>query len=1036
MSQRLRALTSEGRSAVVTALSLIGAELVVVTVLRWDTIASLWELQFGTLWMLPAALLTLSAVSSLWLIWLHTVARPTTRDRVLAALQLAVFGLAVGYGVSTGRHFELWWRRAGFVAVCAGAAAWIAWVSVPGLRRWMQPRNWTAMAAAVLGAALCEAVNLVVLVRLYPAFHLALSALALGCLAFVVRCASGTTRASLGWKSVLPVAVTVILAATALLPASERLARFDNFRLVLSESAPTLSHAVRVAAWLSPPPPIEEGIETQVRGDVGVGVSLAGRDVMLITIDAVRADHVGAYGYDRPTTPNIDRLAAEGARFEWAYCATPHTSYSMTSLMTGKYIRPLLLQGTGQTSDTWASLLRTYEYRTAAFYPPAVFFIDKARFEQFEKTNLGFEYQKKEFLEGDARVAQVAEYVEQQGVDQPLFVWVHLFGPHEPYERHPGFDFGDRDVDRYDSEIAAADATVGKLVSAFRKQRPGAVVVVSSDHGEEFGDHGGRYHGSSVYEEQVRVPLVISAPGAIEPSVIDVPVQSIDLLPTVVGALGVPLRPRIRGRDLGPLLADGRRSDERGFAYAETDEHALLAEGSLRLVCQRKLGACRLYDLKDDPKQQKDASPRLPDEAARLRQRLQQLNASHGHYERDGLRAEGKGWPTAILRGIAGDGDAAMEIAELLDDADVQIRQKAAETLLQLQHPETAASLRLALDRDEDDTVRRLAALTLTRLGQGASLTMELLQDADARWRRWAALTLAESGDDRGENELIAWWMSGERSFEESTAILGAFGKIRSRMAVGPLLSALNDVRLRPHIARTLALIGDDAARGRLAQALGKEPYQTARVALAEALVSLGADNELVVPLRRWLGVPDPLQGGLGMAAQAGILEHLGGPSKSDLRTLKRNAELGELVRLIVPKCGNGKGVRLLARAKNPTGAPAALRVGLPHGMFSYDAEGKLRKARKIPEIHPKMQVRLEFPASPEARELHLEVPGEFGLAAGRASHLVVLAERGLELEALALVPFADELRPRRGAASEEKGSKTPPQAGNVAGNQ
>src|SRR5690606_13171204 len=105
----------------------------------------------------------------------------------------------------------------------------------------------------------------------------------------------------------------------------------------------------------------------------------------------------------------------------------PHTSYSVTSLLTGKYIRPLLLQGAGADSETWASLLRTYGYRTAAFYPPAVFFIDSERFASFEQSNLGFEYQKKEFLEGAPRVEQVRSYVDAQSSDQKLFVWVHLF---------------------------------------------------------------------------------------------------------------------------------------------------------------------------------------------------------------------------------------------------------------------------------------------------------------------------------------------------------------------------------------------------------------------------------------------------------------------------------------------------------------------------------------------------------------------------------------------------------------------------------
>ena len=92
----------------------------------------------------------------------------------------------------------------------------------------------------------------------------------------------------------------------------------------------------------------------------------------------------------------------------------------------------------------------------------------------------------------------------------PLFLWVHFFEPHEPYVVHPDHLFtGGRsaDEDAYDGEIATADDGIGRIVRLLRARRPGAVVIVTADHGEEFGDHGGRYHGTTVYEEQVRVPL-------------------------------------------------------------------------------------------------------------------------------------------------------------------------------------------------------------------------------------------------------------------------------------------------------------------------------------------------------------------------------------------------------------------------------------------------------------------------------------------------------------------------------------------------
>lgn len=1032
---------------VLTALLGFALELTTVAIFAWTLIAGSWELQWGSAWLAPFAFGMLALTAALWLPLVRSLLRPHRYSAHVVAGWFALYGALVVYGLSSGRHFDLWWRRAGVLGIGALGLGWAGWVLTPHFLHYKQARPRFLLGAGALLLLLVEGLNRWLLVRLYPEFHAALAFGAVGLLSLCVglvnsravaaspsvesgakAAGAAPPRVSLGaWLVCL---LALLLAPLATLPALKRLARFDNFRLVLLEQAPVLGQVVRLSSWVVPPESLEasdDGLElVHAAADAGrKGPSLAGRDVLLVTLDALRADHVGAYGYGRPTTPAIDALAKSGARFEWAYASTPHTSYSVTSLMTGKYMRPLLQQGAGLDSETLAEVLRSYGYRTAAFYPPAVFFIDQARFDHFEQGQLGFEYQKKEFLEGEGRVAQVREYLAAQPSDQRVLIWVHLFGPHEPYLAQPDFDFGPRDIDRYDGEIAAADATLGQIVSDFRARRPNGVVVVSADHGEEFGEHGGRYHGSSVYEEQVRVPLVISAPGAIGQRVVDVPVQGIDVMPTLLRALDIPVRPRVRGRDLGPLLldappldtADGeapKKSNE-GFAYAETEEQSLLASGALRLVCERKLGACRLFDLKTDPAQKIDLSSKRPSDVERLRKRLQGLNATHGQFERQGLRAEGQGWPAAIQRGLTGDGDAALEIAELLDDADVSVRKKAAETLFRLRRPETAAGLRLALLRDEDPEVQRFAALGLTRLGQGASLAIELLSDPEQRWRRWAALAFAEAGDGRGRHELVAWWMSGQRSYEESRELLAAFEKLKTDDAVWPLITSLGDVRLRPFIAQTLAKIGDDTARGPLAKALGDEPYQTARVALAQALLALDAETELVMPMRRWLGVPDPLEGGLALVTQAGILEHVGGPDSKDLKRLLQNAELGELVRLIVPKTGNGTGLRLLVRAKNTAPEPRKVWVGLSRGVFSYDSEGKLKRSRKIPEIHPEQRVGVVFPpgdASAPASERHVLVPETLGLQPGHASFVVVVAEHGLELQSLAVLPLQDEVAP------------------------
>ena len=158
---------------------------------------------------------------------------------------------------------------------------------------------------------------------------------------------------------------------------------------------------------------------------------------MLITVDALRADHVGAYGYARTTTPNIDALAAEGALFAHAYCPTPHTSYSVTSMMTGSTSRRSSRSGLGEDSETGAALLRRYGYRTAAFYPPAVFFIDE-RFQAFDAIARSTSSTAKvEFADAERRVDQLLAAIYDRRPSQAALLWVHLFEPHEPYEAHP-----------------------------------------------------------------------------------------------------------------------------------------------------------------------------------------------------------------------------------------------------------------------------------------------------------------------------------------------------------------------------------------------------------------------------------------------------------------------------------------------------------------------------------------------------------------------------------------------------------------------
>jgi arylsulfatase A-like enzyme len=859
---------------------LLFAENVALGFLWRDQFSGIWEIALSRRAVVPLAAAALAPASlvvvAAWSLACSAAAGGTTPRRVLGAIGVAA-ATALGFGVTQGRHFAGVGLRATFIAVLAACGWGMATVVAP---RIVALRG-RPLALAALGLALAAGGWLgdeYMLPRLYPAFHAALFALTLLGAATAAMALRDDQRPPGRLAVGAAVAVAVGLGVGAI-AATRALAAFDratNLRRVLVEHAPLLGRAVALAVeWRASEVDAapEASAATVPVAEVARSLDWGGHDLVLLTVDALRADHVGAYGYPRATTPNIDGLAREGALFESAYCATPHTSYSVTSTMTGKYLRPLLALGLGRDSETWARDLRRYGWRTAAFYPPAVFFIDEARFTDFEADHLGFEYAKIEFADPALREAQVAAYLEGAPADRPLFLWVHFFEPHEPYVTHPEHPFSggaSADVDAYDSEVATADDGIGRVirrVHAARSGRPDPIVIVTADHGEEFGEHGGRYHGTTVYEEQVHVPLVIVGPGVRAGARVASVVQTIDLLPTALSALGIPRPARVRGRDLGSLLvgATTAKGGDDGFAFAETDDYALVASGEDRLVCERRAAACELYRPAADPLERQDRGPAEPDRAARLRALLRATERDHGRYETAGAAS----YPEALRRGMQGESDAAEDVASLLDDADLAVRRKAAEVCFTLHVGATAPEVARAAARDEDDTVRRWAALALVRMGQSAPPAADaLLRDPDRDWRRAAALAFGLRGDARACDEIAAEWAEvwpdvppadadggdGEpprlaidlASAEER---LAATAGGRCRSAVPALLHVLEDVRARPYVADALGQLGDDRARAPLLAMMADEPYVTTRPHEARALLALGVHD--------WVG-PSP----------------------------------------------------------------------------------------------------------------------------------------------------------------------------------
>jgi arylsulfatase A-like enzyme len=398
-------------------------------------------------------------------------------------------------------------------------------------------------------------------------------------------------------------------------------------------------------------------------------------DVLLVTIDTLRADHVSAYGYARPTTPRLDALAGGGVRFATAYAPMATTGPAHATLFTG--LLPLWhgMVKNGQPLPAGHRLLAAglaeAGYRTGAVV--SSFALDhrfglSAGFASYDDRFSGHDAtMKTEMWEGNplhAPFDRRAEETRARAVDwlrangylsrprprdqPPFFLWVHFFDPHSPYDPPPEHRAGfppagasplDADIAAYDGEIHYADAQLGALVDTLAAE--GALdrtlMVLAGDHGEGLMQHGHMQHGLHIYEEAVRVPLVLHWPERLPARVIEEPVQLADVAPTVAGLLGLawPERPG-QGRSLAAAARGAERPDPAREVLLQRrryDEPLLTGEvvkgqqfalraGRWKYIESREESRFELYDLAADPGERRNVVAAAPREAASLPARL------------------------------------------------------------------------------------------------------------------------------------------------------------------------------------------------------------------------------------------------------------------------------------------------------------------------------------------------------------------------------------------------------------------------------
>lgn len=344
-------------------------------------------------------------------------------------------------------------------------------------------------------------------------------------------------------------------------------------------------------------------------------------NVVVITIDTLRADHVGCYGYKQIRTPNIDALAAESARFLRAYTPVPVTLPAHTAIFTGTYptlsgMHDFSGNKLNATQPTLASVLKQNGYVTGAVIGSAVldsrfglnrgfdFYYDHFDFSRLQESNL------EEMERPGNIVADVALDWLGKNHASKFFLWMHLYDPHYPYR--PPAPYSEQYKDQlYDGEIAFADAQVGRLISYLKANGlyRNTLIVLTGDHGESLGEHGEKTHGFFIYNATLHVPVIVHLPGTLTAKVVPELANLTDLMPTVLQALKIEVPAQVQGRSLLGLLTPkaATKQDDSRSLYAETFLPRLHFNWSeLRSVETEKyqfINAPKpeLYDLATDP---------------------------------------------------------------------------------------------------------------------------------------------------------------------------------------------------------------------------------------------------------------------------------------------------------------------------------------------------------------------------------------------------------------------------------------------------
>jgi arylsulfatase A-like enzyme len=370
-------------------------------------------------------------------------------------------------------------------------------------------------------------------------------------------------------------------------------------------------------------------------------------DIILVTVDAMRWDHTPMSGYKRKTMPHLAERAETGAVFTDAYSTGSTTRQTFRSMFSGIYSSRIKAPKSTKWGVSFADEQETLaSYLAAAGYHTVALSCDPGAFPEQYGAFRGFEVvdespvavRKKKRYSAPYKVNRIIAYLSDPEVDEPKFVWTHLLEAHQPYPSGPDpIDFGRGESDRYDEALHFVDGELKRLLdfalSPDRRRR--TIVIITADHGQAFREHGFRYHGATVYGEETHVPWIIWGP-EVKAGRYETPVSLIDLVPTVLDLLGLKVPEALCGESLESALRKGKEPDPRPV-YIETlpdrtwDFFGVgLVQGDDKLVLRPNKEITQLFNLAEDPDEQKNLAKSRPKRLAEMLDALREFYEAHG----------------------------------------------------------------------------------------------------------------------------------------------------------------------------------------------------------------------------------------------------------------------------------------------------------------------------------------------------------------------------------------------------------------------